>query len=183
MFFVLCWFLIFGCQNHKKEYQTSNHKIGSASITISNSTVNSPFHSIWGIDSIVKSNYVFVDSVIDSIFIGRSVSEAMYLSAWKGKKHMQHFDILKASNPSEYNDISNIHTAHLISIDGKEFLFNGKGDVCGQKTIPESTMVVIHASVYSFYSNRVGLGKYIILDSIKEKSEPTSVISRSILWK
>jgi hypothetical protein len=161
--------LILGCQTSKREGQVSNQKIDSATISASNTNSRSSFHSIWGIDSIVKSNYVFVDSVIDSISISRHVFKAMYLSAWKGMSYIQYFHMLKASNPVEYNAITNINTAHLLLIDGREYLFNGKGDITGSKQIPESTTVVVDASIYSLYSQGTVLGKYVILDSIKKQ--------------
>ncbi len=64
--------------------------------------------------------------------------------------------------------IAAIHTAHELVIGEKVFSFNGMGDAKHSKTIPESTNVIITASIYSFYSKGVGLGRHIILDSIKK---------------
>jgi len=159
---------VFACEKNKKEHQASNSNIDS-STSISDST-DVLFNSFWGIDSIVKINYAFVDS-IDSIYISRHVFEAVYLAAHKGRANIKRFQFLKTSNPAEYEDISNIHTAHILLIGEKEFSFNGKGDINHSETIPESTDVVVNASVYSFFSKTRGLGKFIILDSIKKQNQ------------
>ncbi len=80
--------LLYACETHKRKNQTSN--IDSTCILLDSSTKNSSFHTFWGIDSIVKSNYVFIDS-IDSISINRRVFEAKYLTAHKGRANIQHY--------------------------------------------------------------------------------------------
>ncbi len=163
---ILCLLMI-QCQVSKKTFDDSKHDI------MSDTTITfyekSPYYSIQGIDSIVKSNHPLIDSLIDSISIRQHVFDAVYLSAWKGKSHIQHFDLIKVTNPLEYNRIAGIHTAHLLIVNGNEFLFNGKGDVGCKISIAESTKVEVVASVYTFYSNNIVLGKYVILDTIKVK--------------
>lgn len=169
--------LLYLCESHKKEYHTSNTNIDSDCISIDSSAKIFAFHYFWGIDSIVKSNYAFIDS-IDTISISRHVFEAKYLTAHKGRANIQRFDFLKTSNPAEYNIIAAIHTAHALVIGEEVFSFNGKGDVKHSKIIPESTNVIVAVSVYSFYSKGVCLGRHIILDSIQtvvnsqEKNQP-----------
>lgn len=163
--------LLLGCNFHKAIPEAPKKSADSANTTKAYSTTQASFFSFWGIDSIVKINHTFFDT-IDSITIGKSTFEAIYLTSHKGGANITWFDHLKATHQDEYTSISNIHTAHALEINNASFSFNIKSNAHPSKEIPESTKVSVAASVYSLYSKGKRLGRTIIIDSIKGNSKP-----------
>lgn len=93
------------------------------------------------------------------------------MTCFKGVIRLQNYQYLKIFDSSEYKAISKIHTAHTLIIENKEYSFNGKGKIGCMDDIPESTFVTVNANVYSFYSKKINLGQFIILNSIKKQFE------------
>lgn len=170
-FQITAFVLLLGCNLHKTIPEAPKKSTDSANTTTAYNATQPSFYSFWGIDSIVKINHTFFDT-IDSITISKSTFEAVYLTSHKGRANTAWFDCLKAAHPDEYASISNIHTAHALEINNTPFSFNTKSNVRHSITMPEIAKVSVAASVYSLYSKGKRLGKTIIIDSIKGNSKP-----------
>ncbi|MCX7727518.1 MAG: hypothetical protein N2053_11805 [Chitinispirillaceae bacterium] len=168
----LLWFLLLDCRNHRdnkeSEYLFSckdDSIISEISTNVQINKINN-FYSLLGMDSIARSDYFFVDYIIDSISTKKIIFDAIYLECFKGNIHLNNFNYLMKTDISDYRAISNSHTAHFLIVDKIGFPFDGKGNI---RCFAESTKVEVKATVYSFFFNKKGLGKFIILDSIKNK--------------
>lgn len=170
IYFVLILLFFCGCHGQKRNEKDTNQAVDTVSSSKISNAEKSNFYSILGIDSVAQADYVFIDFTIDSIAISSRAFEAIYLYCFKGSIHKENYKILETLNPTEYNEIVKIHTSHLLNAYGKEFSFNAKGNIGCWENIPESTIVDVEAKVYSLFSSKKSIGKFIILESIKKKT-------------
>lgn len=168
LFLCLLIFVLFACQNENK-MEIHEKKAGdSLACGQSLDTARFTLSSFLGLDSVANSDFYFMDSVVDSITTEKLAFEATYIYCYKALVHQANYRYFQTRDPSEYKSIMAIHTEHLLVVNGKEYSFNGKGDIGCSRSIPENTMVSIDSKVYSFFSNRKGLGKLVVLESIEK---------------
>jgi len=151
--------------SHSLQNKTLNKESNDSTLSTEIISSKLNYHSICGIDSVVKADYVFADFLIDSITVRRHVFNAVYLYCFKGMIQPQNYRFFKNRQPDEYQRINDIHTAHLLNFGSNDFSFNGFGSI-GCFSVPESTMVSVKSKVYSLFSGNKFMGRVIFLESI-----------------